>query len=288
MTPEQYAEMARAVSDKEREPGFLVVLGHKDELPSQENLKTLADGMDWDLYSTRQRLLARAPRVLRRETRKNEALRWVSWMSALDLAGFYIPEQDLFNQQVFEVLHYELGDGRLLCFGKGDKEIEVPLDAAVCSAFGEVTTKQVREQSHHDILMGDIKNTKEVLSVKSEVIFDVHIVAPATILRFRQSKLLYPKIFPGEQMASSTQIREIYRRITAAIPAAPAFNEFHRVAASLDQSWEILSRSTHLAYNPTTRGMTKFNVRRDTVSRQSDRAAFELYSILWRFQTLRG
>ena len=288
ISPEQYAELAEATSDTERQPGFLVILGRQEELPSSENLKSIAEGLDWDLYSTRQRLLSHAPRLLRRETRKSEALRWVSWMKALGLVGFYVQEEEFFEQEVFEITSFDLGSSRLICRGKNGSELETPLDAIICSVFGEVTEKQIREQSQHDLLMGDVSNSREVLSVKSEAIFDLHGISPLLILRFRQTLLDYPRLFPGEQMASGTQFREVFRRIREAVPHARAFNEFHRVAATLDQSWEVLSRCQNLVYNPTTRGLTKFNVRRDQVSRSSDRDAFELYSLLWRFQMLRG
>ncbi|MBI5154948.1 hypothetical protein HZA57_06900 [Candidatus Poribacteria bacterium] len=286
--PEELAGVVEATTGRDREPGFLVVLGRQAQPPRPEQLKAFAEGLGLDLYSARQRLLLPAPRLLRREEVMREADRWTAWLRALGVAAFTVPEVVLPAFQVRPLRCIAIMPEALGCEMQDGSLREVAYTEILCIVHGPVSMRQTAEHTSHDILMGDVRAGHEVVRARTEEFIDLHLVSEPAALRIMQDDFDFHRTFPGRQSASGVQVRELLALLTSSSPGAQVFGEFKQVAAALGQSHEVLAQSRYLGYQLLSRGSFNLQLKTTKVIETDERGAFDLYSLLTRLQLLRG
>jgi len=282
LSPEQYAGLVEATEGVKREPGQLLVLGARRGEISQDAVRRFAEGAGLDPFMARQKLMAPFPRVLRREDRREEAIRWMEWMREAGIPAFVVSERRVLEFAPREAAVVVCEGGRLE-FASDDMPAERadPADA-ICIVLGQVRTRVVRQSMPDALGLGHPGRT-EVAASSVERVADVHFARDERVYRFRESTL---KSSPGG--AGVPRFRGALDALRAAAPGAVVVDGFGPATEALAESRRLVARSQELEFRPGKSFVPRVGTSRTSAYEESDAAAFDLYSLLSALQLSRA
>lgn len=278
LPPEAYARLVAATAHEAREVGHFVVLATQRRLPEEAEVRAFAEGLGLDAYTARQRLIAPAPRILRREESRREADRWVGWMRALELRAFRLSERAFFQFHPVVVSEIEeVPPGVRIMLAGGKVESLAP-DEVLCLVRGTIHCRESREGREVRAFGPGANPQRETLRAEAIEVADLHLGRLPVIFRFQSDRLA----------GGAPAFHAAVACLRQAFPAAQEFVGFEQAAGALGPSWEIAARTTDFRY--TTHGVAPAGRRaiEERIVRESDAQAFDLFSLLHRMQLLRA
>ncbi len=286
LSPEQYARMTEVTSGREREGGHFVVLGVQWNPPSAETVKAFAEGLGYDPYMARQRLLAPCPRVLRREEHRQKAEEWVAWLVDTGLAGFAVSEERIAGFAPWPAASASHA-GEILSFVHDDGTVRrIPNADVRCIVVGRVQRRTTQHKTGADIAGFFQPGTTDVLSSSVEGVIDVHTNEPGEAVRLLENSLKFGGM-SLEHGDGRARMRQVADFLAKAVPGAPVIDDFARASAALGESCQIVARSLDIDYRPAGAPMPRVGLAKSRTVEQSDASAFDLYSLLSSLQLQR-
>lgn len=283
--PEEFAAVADAIGDREREPGFLVVLACQKEASSPSQVEAFAKAMKLDNYTARQKLITPSARILFRYEKAEKAAKWVTWFREHQLSAFVVPEQEL-SKVEFQRTIAVFSEKEMLVFddAKGER-VQVEASKVSAIVFGQVQEKTYSETTNaqHDYLMTSFE--RDILNARDQFLVDVHFYHTPTSVRFEQDTFAFPLVFPGVAEGSSVLMVKLLEKLQAASPKALVYNGFKQAQDVLGQSEQLLSSSLFLSKNWMKPG-ARMKLKQQRTHLQSNAGAFDVYSTLARFEAL--
>ncbi len=282
--PEDYAVVADAVANKERDNGYYVVLGKTFNLPDEKYVKAFANAFHLDLYTAKQRLRVPAPRVMRRESLERKADEWASWLRAVKFFGFYFSDNDMKAHDIVYISELDSDSKELVFTDISGKSFEVPRNKVLCIVSGEVTTRRTLQKQSRGMLAGDIGHSIESRRLDSQFVIDIHLGGRNPTLRLMQNSFAYRSFYPDETQASASQIRRIRDFLLEHYKGVVYFHEFGKVVDSLGTSREIIGQSVQFLLNVSRPGLAGRTSTSAEIVEDSS-GTFDLYSFLLRLET---
>jgi hypothetical protein len=289
-SPEQYARLTEAVSQLQREPGHLVVLGRQRTMPEAPAIKAFAEALGLDPFSARQKLLLPTPRVLRREERAGKAREWTEWLHKLGMRAFDVEETIIASQQFLLVHSLEFApDGDLVVnLAAGGEPLVIPASDLLALVHGEVNERVDVSDSSSNPLLGEVRSGKENIRSSTEAMTDIHRRSTPDSLRIAQDSFHWQALHPGELGQSSRHARELFESLRKAFPAATVYGDFATVESVLGESERLIASSSHFWRNDLRPATSRYVVHKKSTTVRSNRTTFETYSTLARLDALKG
>lgn len=285
--PEQWAAMHEAVAERQREPGWLVVLALQREMPPPDSLKALADVMEWDVFTARQRLLAPTPRIIRRTPAEKPAEELAQWIRNHGLRAFAISEALLAAQKHQNAAAVYESRGELSFDDLAGNRFTRAVGDVACLVAGEITERTISENIQTGVFITEeLSAQRENLRHRAEYIIDIHFRNTPESIRLAQDTLKYKRMFPDDSGGSAVLVRHLFQRLAKTLPGIPIYNEFRRVQDVLGTSRHLISSSQYLVHNWMRPGAAT-HLATQTTSIETTAEAFMIYSTLARLETLR-
>jgi hypothetical protein len=273
-----------AAQTSDRQPAYLLVLARQAGLPSDRKLAAFAEALHIDVFTARQWLLAPTPRVIRRESRQDRVLEWVTWLRAVGVRGFDLPEAILAEQE-FTMPRALRVEGSELRLDFDDNRAEVvAIPDVVCGVWGEVQDR-VQTETTTSAIGGELLQGHST-SLTSELVLDLHRRDSPISIRIAQDHMRWSTMFPDESGQSSMHMRRLLKQVRATLRGVAIHEDFGRAEPVLGTTRELLGDSTFLRSN-WLGGGGRLRLQRETTHRESGRATFSIYTTLLRWETLR-
>lgn len=282
--PEALASVADAVAGREREAGFLVVLGRRECRQREKTVAAFAKAFGLDVYTAKQSLASAGPRVLRRETVRAAAEEWVAWLGKAGLRAFVMCEAEVeAHRFVPQIVVFKDAGALIAEDAEGTRRHHSPAELA-CIVTGELRERVVRE-SARTLAAGEVPIVRESVGARNELVIDLHPRAGRDVLRIRQDTFQFGRVFPPGAGASTALMPRLLRMIRKALPGVPCHEDFHLVEDALGKSVEVLSTSSTLEARSILSPLTGRRGR-ETALLHSNAAAFDSHSLLAKFDSM--
>ncbi len=287
LKPEQYAHLTEITAGRDREWGYFVILGIQWELPSADIIQTFAQGLGFDPYMARQRLLAPCPRVLRREEHRTKAEEWVAWLTDLGLSAFAVSEERVAAFEPWSAVSVHDFRDELCFVHENESTRRFPKADVQCLVIGRVQRRTTQHTAGANVVSFLQPGTSDILQSAVEGVIDIHSREGSEPVRLLENTLKFANM-PLEQTDNRARMRQMIDFLAAAASDAPVIDDFSRASAFLGESCQIVRRSIDLAYRPAGSPVPHMGLAHNKTIEESDAVTFDLYSLLSALQLQRG
>ncbi|MCC5878108.1 MAG: hypothetical protein JJU11_17960 [Candidatus Sumerlaeia bacterium] len=245
LPPEIYGAMLQSGNTAGNEPGWLVLLAHRQSPPGEKRMAALAKTFDVDGWTASQWIRSPAPRIMRRVATEEKAAKWVEYFRDLHLRAFAISEKNMVASDPVDT-HLFTWDQWHLTFEHRAGFGHIALPDVLCIVAGEVREETIVDHTEKIGFMGELARGHERVHTRSRFLIDIHGRAEGEVYRLDQDELDLGAMYPDREQASSVMIREVLASIREVVPAVPFFGDFSLAQDALGNAHQLLDRSTGL------------------------------------------
>jgi len=236
-------------------------------------------------------LTCHGPRLFRAFTRRSQAQGMANQLRAIGLAATALPAEDILQYAILPSKQVNVGQGGISAFGReGEAPTFIPFSDVAIIVQGEVLEVVGKEK----VMSPRPGEPKIRCSYAPQMIVDVHRKSVPVGVRFRKVDFHLNPIVAGEPLEGPTDLARFVSLLRERSPLALFDDRFDRSGDSVDWSQRMVEAGHAVAIQPGGVGEEDGPPTAPPLPPSPDpdpgrlrqEHAFNLYSILWRYQAI--